>query len=182
VAPTKSIEPAIQQAIDLLTSQGRDVTTSAILSRLSTVGVKANASDIYASAAWKQLLAKEKGQETAPVAQEPPARTPKPKAASSHQEEPVAQQAKPNFPAKACPQCGTLIHARSQKHETCGWVMAEAAPAPSVNKAKKLGRPKKVHTVANGGGITVADIQAVKKLVDALGADKVLQLATVLGE
>jgi len=182
VVPTKSIEPAIQQAIDLLTSQGRDVTTSAILSRLSTVGVKAKASDIHDSTAWKGLLAQEKGQAEQPATQEPPAKTPKPKATSSHQEKPVAQQAKPNFPAKACPQCGTLIHARSQKHETCGWVMAAAVPAPSASKPKKLGRPKKVHTVANEDGITVEDIQAVKKLVDALGAEKVRDLAAVLGK
>lgn len=181
MAPTKSIEPTVQQAIDLLTSQGRDVTTSAILSRLHTDGIKAKASDIHDSTAWKELLAKEKKAEP-PVATESSAKPQKPKAATSTQEKPVAKIAKPNFPSKACPKCGTLIHARSHSHQDCGWVMAEAAPAPSVNKAKKVGRPKKVHTVANEDGITVADIQAVKQLVDTLGAEKVRQLAAVLGK
>lgn len=174
-------EQAIQQAIDLLVSQGRDVTTSAILSRLNGDGIKAKASDIHDSAAWKQLLAQEKKAEP-PAAQESLAKPQKPKAASSTKEKPVAKNAKPNFPSKTCPQCGKLIHARSHSHADCGWVMAETTPAPSASKAKKLGRPKKVHTVANGGGITVEDIQAVKKLVDALGAEKVRDLAAVLGK
>lgn len=181
MAPTKAIEPAIQKAIDLLTSQGRDVTTSAILSRLNTDGLKAKASDIHDSTAWKRLLAKEKNAEP-PAAQESSAKPQKPQAAASTQENPVTKNAKPNFPSKACPKCGTLIHARSHSHADCGWVMAEATPAPSTSKAKKLGRPQKVHTADNGGGITVEDIQAVKKLVDALGADKVRDLAAVLGK
>ena len=88
------------------------------------------------------------------------------------------QQKKPAFPSKTCPNCGELIHARSHKHEACGWIMA------ANGAAKKAGRPAKKS--ANGrrseavGGITVNDIEAVKKLVDSMGADKVRQLAQVL--
>ena len=89
-----------------------------------------------------------------------------------------------SFPTKACPKCGKPIHARLQRHEACGWVMnaslaapASAAPATPV---KRGGRPKKAR--AGSAEITVADIQAVKSLVEKLGGDKVRQLAEVLAK
>jgi hypothetical protein len=57
----------------------------------------------------------------------------------------------------------------------------------SMGKRKKAGRkpgPKSATAAANGTrstGISMADIQAVKSLVDTMGAAKVQQLAKVLG-
>jgi hypothetical protein len=88
--------------------------------------------------------------------------------------------AKPKFPSKTCPKCGKLIHARLQKHEACGWVMANGQAAPVAKRAikrRKLGRPRKAHAGSNAGGISLADIRAVKALTDRLGAEKVRQLA-----
>ena len=90
------------------------------------------------------------------------------------------------FPTKPCPNCGAAIHARLQKHEDCGWVMAAndqpAATANQVVKKKKLGRPKKAHASSSAAGISLDDIQAVKNLADKLGAEKVKQLAQVLAK
>ena len=90
------------------------------------------------------------------------------------------------FPTKPCPKCGAAIHARLQKHEECGWVMASndqpAASANQVVKKRKLGRPKKAHAGSSAGGISLEDIQAVKHLADKLGAEKVKQLAQVLAK
>lgn len=164
-------DQAIRKAIALLSSQGRDVTTSAILSTLYTGGIKAKPSDVHASAAWKELVAKEKKAE-------PPAST-------TTQEKPVAKaEKKPNFPTKTCPKCGKLIHAAAKKHEACGWVAGEAEgtpPAAAKPSGKKLGRPKKVNAASSSENVSIEDIQAVKKLVDALGAEKVRDLARVLG-
>ena len=86
---------------------------------------------------------------------------------------------KRGFPTKPCPKCGKPIHARLQKHEKCGWV-TEANGQPAPVKRKKLGRPKKA--VAASNGISLEDIQAVKAVVDKLGAEKVRQLAEVLAK
>ena len=91
---------------------------------------------------------------------------------------------KPNFPWKPCPKCGKVIHARSQKHEECGWVMPENGAPPSAalkasGKAKKPAAKART-TASNEGGISLDDIRAVKAVVDRLGADKVRQLAAVL--
>ena len=80
--------------------------------------------------------------------------------------------------AKPCPKCGKTIHARSQSHEACGWVMDGKASSGS-KPGKKPGRPK--GRPALGSAVTVADIEAVKVLVDRLGAEKLEQLARVLG-
>ena len=85
---------------------------------------------------------------------------------------------KPNFPSKPCPKCSKPIHARSQSHEACGWVM-DGKAASGAKPGKKLGRPK--GRPALGSTVTVADIEAVKALVDRLGAEKLEQLARVLG-
>lgn len=89
------------------------------------------------------------------------------------------------FPTKPCPKCGAAIHARLQKHEDCGWVMASndhpAAAANQVVKKRKLGRPK-AYVGSRAGGISLDDIQAVKNLADKLGAEKVEQLAKVLAK
>jgi hypothetical protein len=63
VGQTKSNEQdqAIRKAVAALTSQGRNVTTSAILATIHADGIKAKPSDIYTSTAWKELLAGEKG-------------------------------------------------------------------------------------------------------------------------
>jgi len=90
------------------------------------------------------------------------------------------------FPTKPCPKCGAAIHARLQKHEKCGWVMASNDQAPpaahKVVKRRKFGRPKKAHAGSSAGGISLEDIQAVKALADKLGAEKVQQLAEVLAK
>ena len=44
---------------------------------------------------------------------------------------------------------------------------------------KKMGRPKKA--ASTKGGITVEEIKAVKELAERLGADKLKQLAEILG-
>jgi hypothetical protein len=90
---------------------------------------------------------------------------------------------KPSFPTKPCPKCGKPIHARLQRHEACGWVMTDKTTpaAPKLAAKKKLGRPKKIHATANAGSIALQDIVAVKALVEKVGAEKVRQLAEVLG-
>jgi hypothetical protein len=61
--------------------------------------------------------------------------------------------------------------------------MGEAAPAGPV-AANKRGRTakKKPEAKAVGGGISIQDIEAVKKLVERMGVEKVRQLAGVLAE
>jgi hypothetical protein len=91
---------------------------------------------------------------------------------------------KPNFPAKACPQCDTLIPARSKSHLACGWVMVANNKVPAViaqrsGYAKKPAATPRGH-LAGAGTISVDDIAAVKALVDRMGAEKVQQLARVL--
>ena len=82
------------------------------------------------------------------------------------------------FPTKTCPKCSEPIHARSHKHEACGWVMAANGVAGKTSHpANKSTNGRRSGTV---GGITVDDIEAVKKLVDSMGAEKVRQLAQVL--
>jgi hypothetical protein len=75
---------------------------------------------------------------------------------------------KRSFPTKPCPRRNQPIHAAKQSHEACGWTMNGKATAV------KRGRPKA------SGEVTVEDIQAVKKLVDAMGSQKVQELARVL--
>ncbi len=87
---------------------------------------------------------------------------------------------RPNYPTKACPNCGQLIHARLHSHD-CGWVMGDAARAGS--KGKKRARKATV----NGGptrmeAITYSELEAVKRLVDSIGAEKVQQLARVFAK
>jgi hypothetical protein len=60
VAQNKEQDQAIRKAIAALTSQGRDVTTSAILATLHADRIKAKPTDIFTSTAWKELLAGEK--------------------------------------------------------------------------------------------------------------------------
>jgi hypothetical protein len=43
---------------------------------------------------------------------------------------------KPAFPSKPCPKCGKPIHARSKKHEDCGWI-SDVTAALSQNGAAK---------------------------------------------
>src|SRR5581483_7109864 len=131
----KGTEQAIQEAIQALVGQGRDVTTAAVLYSLQQVGIKAKSSDLHASAAWKEQVAKEKSGSAKLV---------------ETKEIPVAKaQQKPKFPSKPCPNCGELIHARSLKHEKCGWVATAGAPT-GAPIAKKLGRPKGVTPSAVG--------------------------------
>lgn len=87
---------------------------------------------------------------------------------------------KPAYPTKTCPKCGKLIHARSHSHEACGWTMdgKGGKTVPASKPAKKLGRPKGSRAA---GTISVQDIEAVKALVDRMGATKVQELARVLG-
>lgn len=92
---------------------------------------------------------------------------------------------KPNFPAKTCPKCGALIHARLHRHEACGWVMADERKVPAVG-GKRGGKGKKRAGKRGGrpasGNIWIEDIQAVKALVDRLGAAKLQQLARVFAK
>ena len=89
---------------------------------------------------------------------------------------------KHKFPTKSCPKCGKPIHARLQKHEACGWVMeSNGKPAAATAVAKKRGRPKG-KWAASASNITVQDIEAVKALVDRIGAEKVRDLAQVLAK
>jgi len=89
---------------------------------------------------------------------------------------------KPAYPTKTCPQCGKLIHAAKQSHEACGWVMADNGKAvTAMAVVKKGGRPKQAATKSAAGGVTMQDIEAVKALVDRMGAVKVQELARVLG-
>jgi hypothetical protein len=83
-----------------------------------------------------------------------------------------------SFPNRPCPQCQQPIHIKSKKHEACGWGMNGSVQAPVV--ASKNGRKTKPGAKAVSGGITLADIEAVKMVVDKIGAEKVLQLTEVL--
>jgi hypothetical protein len=81
------------------------------------------------------------------------------------------------YPTKTCPKCSEPIHARLTKHEACGWV--QGGPERRTKRSKP-GHPKIARTASNNNVISVADIQAVKAVVDKLGAVKVRQLAEVL--
>lgn len=90
----------------------------------------------------------------------------------------MAKAKKIKFPNRACPKCGKPIHIRAKEHD-CGWKADAHADTPSaiirrVVKTKKAGR--------SNGKLTVADIQAIKDIVNKLGADTVRQLAEVLGK
>lgn len=89
---------------------------------------------------------------------------------------------KPGFPSKACPKCGDLIHARSLSHKKCGWEGAKSSPKASGKKTgKKRGRPAGSGRKAAADGVSISDIQAVKAVIDKLGAAKVKELVSVLG-
>lgn len=96
-----------------------------------------------------------------------------------------AEEQKPKFPNRPCPNCGKPIHIKSKKHPECGWAVGDTAPAAPVAvvvAAAKRGRPakKKPAVTAAASDITLEDISAVKALVERMGADKVQQLASVL--
>jgi hypothetical protein len=88
---------------------------------------------------------------------------------------------KPRFPSKPCPKCGDLIHARSKSHEKCGWTMGSAARVTAPGR-KRGRRGRKPAVAAQSSAITLSDIEAVKSVIDRLGADKVRQLAQVLAK
>ena len=80
-----------------------------------------------------------------------------------------------------CPKCGKPVHIRAKEH-ACGWKADVHADTPSAI-IRRIGAKKKTAKVAagaNAAGITMADIQAVKDVVNKLGADTVRQLAEVL--
>lgn len=89
---------------------------------------------------------------------------------------------RPNFPSKLCPKCGAFIHARTQKHEECGWVGNAKTVVKRRKKTKKKSRPKEAVAPARAIAITIPDIQAVKKVVNRIGAAKVRELAEVLAQ
>src|SRR5579862_7478873 len=82
---------------------------------------------------------------------------------------------KPAYPTKTCPKCNRLIHAAVKSH-TCGWTMNGKTESTAV--VKKRGRPKG----GSASGVTIHDIEAVKELVDRIGAEKVQELAAVLAK
>jgi hypothetical protein len=87
------------------------------------------------------------------------------------------------FPNRPCPKCGSPIHIKTKTHE-CGWSLdGKASAAPSVKRGgKRKKRRAKVAAAATNASITMQDIEAVKSVVDRLGADKVRQLAEVLAK
>lgn len=86
------------------------------------------------------------------------------------------------FPTKSCPNCQQPIHARSKKHEACGWGMdGSAAPAVPSN-GRRRGRARIARKAKSGSQISLADIEAVKAVVDRVGAAKVQQLAALLAK
>jgi hypothetical protein len=92
-----------------------------------------------------------------------------------------AIQEKPNYPSKACPQCGTLIHARAKHCKTCGWVMEGDTGGKRRTGRRRSGRPR-IAGEPLQTRITLEDLQVVKAAVDRLGAEKVLQLTKVLAK
>jgi hypothetical protein len=63
-----------------------------------------------------------------------------------------------------------------------GTAIKQLAKGMNGRKGKRRGRkPGKAPTGKAGGSVSMADIQAVKAVVDRLGAHKVQQLAAVLG-
>ena len=87
--------------------------------------------------------------------------------------------AKGKFPTKVCPGCGESIDARSKKHEDCGWVMDDSVSPTGAGKGYQKKPPVNGRGTAIGT-ISVSDIEAVKKLVDSMGAEKVQELARIL--
>jgi len=85
------------------------------------------------------------------------------------------------FPNRPCPKCGQPIHIKTKKHEDCGWV-ADGQVAVAPVSSKRVSKVKKQTGQAAGGAITMQDIEAVKALVDRMGADKVRELAAVLAK
>ena len=66
----KAKDDTIREAIDTLRSQGREITTAAILWMMRSIGrPDIWASDIYASPAWKEAVAKQKGTAEIPLYQ-----------------------------------------------------------------------------------------------------------------
>lgn len=83
--------------------------------------------------------------------------------------------AKKGFPAKPCPKCGSMIHARKKNHD-CGWVMAGAAKTTKAPTGKKRGRPpgRKSAPAIRGGGGEIGNglaqgIAKVEALIHAVG-------------
>ena len=71
------------------------------------------------------------------------------------------------------------IHARKKQCPACGWVMDGSAPA-AVHASGKA-TPKSV-AGAVVGGVSVDDIKELKAVVARLGAQKVVEIAAVLGK
>ncbi len=63
-----------------------------------------------------------------------------------------------------------------------GMRKGKRGPKPGWKKAKAAANGVKPATPTAGGGISLEDIGAVKKLVDQIGAEKVKQLAQVLAK
>lgn len=86
------------------------------------------------------------------------------------------------FPNRPCPKCGKPIHVRIKSHD-CGWRADAHAETPSAI-IRRVVTAKTGKAAAAGAftGITMADIQVVKDVVNRLGADTVKELAEVLGK
>ena len=84
------------------------------------------------------------------------------------------------FPNRPCPKCGKPIHIKSRSHD-CGWKAEESVKAPAGETPsaiiRRVVKEKTGKATAAGafGGITMADIQAVKDVVNKLGADTALR-------
>lgn len=83
-----------------------------------------------------------------------------------------------SFPNRACPKCGKPIHIRAKEH-ACGWKADAHADTPSAIIRRVVKTKKAVRT---NGRLTMADIQAVKDIVNKLGTNTVKELADVLGK
>ena len=85
-----------------------------------------------------------------------------------------------SFPNRACPKCGKPVHIRAKEHD-CGWKADAHADTPSaIIKRAAPAKHKVAKPAAASTSITMADIQAVKNVVNKLGADTVRQLTEVL--
>ena len=84
-----------------------------------------------------------------------------------------------SFPNRACPKCGKAIHIKMRQHD-CGWKADAHAETPSAIIKRPGPAKKKAAAKPAAAPVTVADIQAVKDVVNKLGADTVKELAKVL--
>jgi protein-disulfide isomerase-like protein with CxxC motif len=187
----KSKAQVVNEAIETLIRQGRDVTTAAVLALAQAQGItNARPIDVYQSDAWKKLRDKEKAA-VQPAAAEPRAAAVSPAKARELSKTEAIKRAFAALGRDAKP-AAVIEHVKKSygldvSAQTVSNLKARLAKKTGAT-GKRRGRPPKARSGASRAaaprramaGVSLEDIRAVKALVDRIGADTVRLVAEVL--